>query len=298
MSIIEWIVTSCILLALISAIRLALKKKLPAKVRYGMWLIVLVGLLLPVDNAADVTRKKESQENNENQDNGNQSGESDNGAGQDRTVKSWEIRRGFLGEAPTGMEDLEERLEGILQELTTDTAQQPTDAISAQGLYTFAVQVSGERKLTVALNMSQLPETYDASRSWEDHFAVDRILVYEGEELLQTIEPASVPPVEDYLWEGLFVVRRGRIGEPDIRDLNFDGSQDFGLLTSATFPRNVPYSYFLWNDAEGRFDYGFTLFSDLEADAEKRQLIEKTHETTGEYTTVYSYTEDGVLRRQ
>lgn len=226
--------------------------------------------------------------------------------GQDRTVKSWEIWRGFLGEAPTGMEDLEEKLEGILQELTMDTAQQPTDANSAsipeadsrlKNLYTFAVQVSEERKLTVVLNMSQLRETYDASRLWEDHFAVDRILVYEGEELLQTIEPAAVPPVEDYLWEGLFVVSGGRIGEPDIRDLNFDGSQDFGLLTSAAFPRNVPYSYFLWDDAEERFDYGFTLFSDLEADAEKRQLIEKTHETMGEYTTVYSYTEDGVLRR-
>lgn len=158
-------------------------------------------------------------------------------------------------------------------------------------LYTFTVQVSGERELTVVLDTSQPQENY---------FSIDQILVYEGEELLQTIETTSVPPVEDYLWEGLFVNRGYVIGEPDIRDLNFDGSQDFGLLAVSGYPHNVPYSYFLWNKTEGQFNYGFTLFGSgaLEIDAENQRLIEHSHDVMGQYTTIYSYASDGSLLQQ
>ncbi len=48
MNMIEWITTSCILLAMISAIRQIFKEKLSARLRYGIWLIVLIRLLLPV----------------------------------------------------------------------------------------------------------------------------------------------------------------------------------------------------------------------------------------------------------
>ena len=140
----------------------------------------------------------------------------------------------------------------------------------------------------------------DTSQPQENYFSIDQILVYEGEELLQTIETTSVPPVEDYLWEGLFVNQGYVIGEPDIRDLNFDGSQDFGLLAVSGYPHNVPYSYFLWNETEGQFDYGFTLFGAgaLEIDTENQRLIEHSHDVMGEYTTIYSYASDGSLLQQ
>lgn len=48
MNMMEWIAASCILLALISVIRQIFKEKLPANIRYGIWLIVLVRLLVPV----------------------------------------------------------------------------------------------------------------------------------------------------------------------------------------------------------------------------------------------------------
>ena len=156
--------------------------------------------------------------------------------------------------------------------------------------YSFQVQVSGGRNLTVVLDTSQPQENY---------FPVSQILVYEGDKLLQTIETASIPQVDDYDWDGLFVNRGYSVGEPDIRDLNFDGSQDFGLLAVSAYPHNVPYSYFLWNDAAGRFDYGFTLFGSdcLKTDAEKGQLIEYSHDISGEYTTIYTYAADGTLQK-
>lgn len=43
----EWILTSSIFILLILLIRLVFKKRLAAKVRYGMWLLVLLRLLLP-----------------------------------------------------------------------------------------------------------------------------------------------------------------------------------------------------------------------------------------------------------
>lgn len=155
----------------------------------------------------------------------------------------------------------------------------------------FTVQVAGDRELTVVLDTSLLRDNY---------FSIDQILVYEGEELLQTIETTSVPPVDVYLWEGLFVNRGEMIGEPDIRDLNFDGSQDFGLLAVYGYSHNVPYSYFLWNETEGQFNYGFTLFGSaaLEIDAENQQLIEHYNNGMGDDTTIYSYASNGMNIQQ
>ena len=179
---------------------------------------------------------------------------------------------------------------------------QPTEDITLQlpepetnntlgDLYAFHVQVSGGRELTVVL---------DTPRPQDNYFAIDRILVYEGDNLLQTIETASVPRPDGYAWDGLYVNRGYSVGEPDIRDLNFDGSQDFGLLAVSAYPHNVPYSYFLWNAAAGRFDYGFTLFGSgcLETDAEKGQLIEHSHDVLGEYTAIYKYAANGALQKQ
>ena len=106
--------------------------------------------------------------------------------------------------------------------------------------------------------------------------------------------------MEEYAWDGLFVNKGFAVGEPDVRDLNFDGAQDFGLLAVETYPKNVPYSYFLWNKEKQQFDYGFTLFGSkaLQVDAEQRKLVEHSNDVQGEYLDFYSYTADGRLVRQ
>ena len=44
----EWILTSSILIAMVLLIRFVFKNRLTAKLRYGIWLLVLVRLLLPI----------------------------------------------------------------------------------------------------------------------------------------------------------------------------------------------------------------------------------------------------------
>lgn len=178
----------------------------------------------------------------------------------------------------------------------TDQDEQSTTAPSSkpnpfEGMYTFSVQIAEGRELTVVL---------DSAEPQEDYFSVDQVLIYEGEELIQTILPEDVPAVEDYAWDGLYVAQNSAVGEPDVRDLNFDGAEDFGLLAVSSYPHNVPYSYFLWDQEADRFVYGFTLCGSgaLEIDLQNRQLIEEEHDVLGSYETVYAYAEDGSLQKQ
>lgn len=165
-----------------------------------------------------------------------------------------------------------------------------TDWGDAEAPLSFPVRVSGGRKLTVVLDAELLRDQY---------YSVDRVLVYEGDELLQTIETSSLPPEEYYAWNGLFVNQGYAVGEPDVRDLNFDGAEDFGLLAVSTYPHNVPYTYFLWSEEENCFCYGFTLLGvgALDVDNEHQQLIEHYHDSlVGNITSVYKYAPDGSLQ--
>ena len=45
----EWIITSCVLIGIVLLVRLCLKNKLSLRLRYALWLIVLVRLLVPVN---------------------------------------------------------------------------------------------------------------------------------------------------------------------------------------------------------------------------------------------------------
>ncbi len=170
------------------------------------------------------------------------------------------------------------------------------DAISKEeialfeGMYSFLVEVAEDRVLTVALDMEQLHDEY---------YEVNRILVYDGENLIQTINREDMPIPMDYAWDGLFVNKGYEVGEPDVRDVNFDGAEDFGLLTVSAYPNNVPYTYLVWNEEHDEFFYGFTLFGAgaLEVDTENRWLIEHSHDGMGQYETPYTYTlRDGLVR--
>ena len=162
------------------------------------------------------------------------------------------------------------------------------EVVVYEGMYSILVEVADGRNLVVALDMDEIGDEY---------YQVKQIYVYDGEELLQTIIPEEIPVGDIVLWEGLFVNKGYEVGKADVRDLNFDGAEDFGLLSVSTYPKNVPYSYFLWNEDRNQFDYGFTTYgaSALEVDEDARRLIVHSHDTMGEYEDYYGYSEDGKL---
>lgn len=102
-----------------------------------------------------------------------------------------------------------ETMEPTTSNTTDQEGQNITEPSSSadrfEGMYTFSVQVAEDRELTVAL---------DSAEPQEDYFAVDQVLVYEGEELIQTILPEDAPAVEDYAWDGLYVNQNHAVGEP------------------------------------------------------------------------------------
>ena len=167
-------------------------------------------------------------------------------------------------------------------------AETKEETVLYEGMYSILVEVADGHNLVVALDMDEISDAY---------YQVKQIYVYDGEELIQTIIPEEIPVGDIVLWEGLFVNKGYKVGEPDVRDLNFDGAEDFGLLSVSTYPKNVPYSYFLWNGEKNQFDYGFSTFgaSALEVDEEARRIIVHSHDTMGEYEDYYGYSADGKL---
>lgn len=129
---------------------------------------------------------------------------------------------------------------------TTETIQMP------EAVYEFPVMVSEDRGLTISLHLKEL-EDFSAKE-------IRKIEVYDGDQLLQTITKEDISEVTDYAWDGLFLNESNTIGLPDVRDLNFDGAEDFGLLAVFAYPQNVPYSYFIWNAEKESFEYKFTAF--------------------------------------
>lgn len=104
--------------------------------------------------------------------------------------------------------------------------------------------------------------------------AIEQIRVYEGDTPLQFMAVEDDVYTPDSFYQGLFLIRDPNIGEPDIRDLNFDGSPDLGLLAESSFPHNVSYVWFLWDEETSRFSFSTYLFSNPTLDVENRQVVE------------------------
>lgn len=51
----EWIVTSCVLIAVVLGIRFLLKNRISGRLRYGLWLLVLIRLLIPFSLPSDMS---------------------------------------------------------------------------------------------------------------------------------------------------------------------------------------------------------------------------------------------------
>jgi len=136
---------------------------------------------------------------------------------------------------------------------------------------------SSDSTLTVEIKVSNSDFNYRP---------IDQIEVYKDGELIQIIIPPddAVPYDEyEYAYDGLYINVGSEIGMPDYRDVNFDGYTDFGCLAVRSYPKNVPYCYFLWNPDKEQFEYGFTMFgaSALTVDEEHQLLIEEANSTHG-----------------
>ena len=124
---------------------------------------------------------------------------------------------------------------------------------------------------------------------------VQEIAVYRNQALLQTIDASAIPGGEGSDSPWLFLDDHG---QPDIRDLNFDGYTDIGFPAQGEKTDNLPYHYFLWNAAGGVYEYGFTLLGGtaLEADTQARILLETQNTDAGPVVRRYRF-EDGTLRQ-
>ena len=164
---------------------------------------------------------------------------------------------------------------------TTETIQMP------EAVYEFPVMVSEDRGLTISLHLEEL-EDFSAKE-------IRKIEVYDGDQLLQTITKDDIPEVTDYGWDGLFLNESNTIGLPDVRDLNFDGAEDFGLLAVFAYPQNVPYSYFFWNAEKALFEYQLTAFGPgwLQIDDSEKCLVEVSNEGMETYKKYFSFDLDG-----
>ena len=170
--------------------------------------------------------------------------------------------------------------ESTISEIT-ETIQIP------EAVYEFPVMVSEDRRLIISLHLEKL-EDFSAQE-------IRKIQVYDGDQLLQTITKDDVPGVADYAWDGLFLNESNTVGLPDVRDLNFDGAEDFGVLAVFAYPQNVPYSYFFWNAEKELFEYQFTAFGPgwLQIDDSQKCLVEVSNEGMETYEKYFSFDLDG-----
>lgn len=162
-----------------------------------------------------------------------------------------------------------------------------TSEMTAAAAYEFPVMVSDNHELTISLQLAESEGQYTKE--------VEKVQIYDGDRLLQTITKEDIPYVTDYAWDGLFLNEGNQVGMPDVRDLNFDGAEDFGLLAVSAYPHNVPYSYFFWNAGEEIFEYQFTAFGPgwLQIDETQKCLVETSVAGSITYEKYFTFDHDG-----
>lgn len=144
----------------------------------------------------------------------------------------------------------------------------------------------------------------------------ERIEVFENDQTIQTIIPEVVEDPLTRLSRGLihFEDSGGTytvLTDPDrafdgflwlptmteyveVRDLNFDGAPDFGVVCETSYNRHQ--AWFVWDGETERFRYLASLGSaNLRTDPEKRQIIEDIKNGPSHYDNVYEYDSQGDL---
>lgn len=128
---------------------------------------------------------------------------------------------------------------------------------------TYSLRVSDGRTLTLSLRCT----------TGEDYFtdSYDQIQIWEGDALLQTISPSASQLDSRAPFQG-FLANPIGLNDVDIRDINFDGYEDFGLQCDNT--HNEVHAWFVWDAEAGVYQYLTLLGGQLTLDSEARQLEE------------------------
>ena len=78
----------------------------------------------------------------------------------------------------------------------------------------------------------------------------------------------------------------------EIRDVNFDSAEDFGLLCGSTY--NGPICWFVWDETTEQFRHSFFSALGLALDEKKQQQIDTWSDgNLGTDSYVYTYDEQG-----
>lgn len=174
--------------------------------------------------------------------------------------------------------------------------------LSALLAYARAQAARTEEVLVDYLNGDELKLVLEERRleteyGW-DCFEVEKISVYRGAVLLQTLLPQDWLDLADW---GLYDHTNlsssdSELGKPLLLYLNGDQTRDFGLICDTMPGRNLPYLYFLWDGEAERFVPLAVLCSPVEVDPETGQVVERINEGNGVTTTNrYEFDRDGGL---
>lgn len=148
---------------------------------------------------------------------------------------------------------------------------------------TLTLTTSDGKQITVELDLEPTP--------WDERCcAVTQLRVMEDKQLLQTIEPDDL--IAEFDIDGLYFLRGYVYGEADIRDFNFDSSEDFSLLCQSILPKNPPHLFFLWSEEEQQFKASFIMTGLPEVDVQQQQIVEKM----AGYRRRYYVYQDGVIQ--
>lgn len=150
---------------------------------------------------------------------------------------------------------------------------------------TYSLRVSDGRTLTLSLRCT----------TGEDYFtdSYDQIQIWEGDALLQTISPSASQLDSRAPFQG-FLANPIGLNDVDIRDINFDGYEDFGLQCDST--HNEVHAWFVWDAEAGVYQYLTLLGGQLTLDSETRQLEEVWWIDDPAVVNTYVWDEDGQLQ--
>ncbi len=130
-------------------------------------------------------------------------------------------------------------------------------------------------------------------------YGIDKIDVYDGADLIQTISVKEAMLEEgtaNYGYIEGYTETWDEDGGLYIGDMNFDGVEDIGLF--AWIPLvNIPYYYWLWDKEEQQFTYAFCICEPTLIDTEKEQIeVYLRDGASGRCTEYYAYDENGELQ--
>ena len=128
------------------------------------------------------------------------------------------------------------------------------------------LHTSGGREITVGMDLEPTAQN-------ENYYMVTQLRVEEDERILQTIDPAELTATHNI--EGLYLLHGYDVGEPDVRDFNFDGYEDLALLAESTIPQNPSYIFFLWSKEKRGLEASFVMTGLPELDEQQKQITEK-----------------------